>query len=59
MPATVTVPGKLEVTAPARRRSEGDATGFVVLTRGADVRRIPFWFRVETPQRSRSEPAPR
>ncbi|HKI91838.1 MAG TPA: S8 family serine peptidase [Gaiellaceae bacterium] len=27
----------------------GAATGFVELTRGTDVRRIPFWFRVETP----------
>jgi subtilisin family serine protease len=30
----------------------GDGTGFVVLTRGADVRRIPFWFHVEVPQLS-------
>ena len=30
--------------------AEGDATGFVELTRGTDVRRIPFWFRVEIPQ---------
>ena len=29
---------------------EGDATGFVELTRGTDVRRVPFWFHVETPQ---------
>ena len=28
---------------------EGDVTGFVRLTRGADVRRIPFWFRVARP----------
>ena len=25
-------------------------TGFVVLTRGADVRRIPFWFAVDRPK---------
>ncbi|MGH3049586.1 MAG: S8 family serine peptidase, partial [Gaiellaceae bacterium] len=30
--------------------AEGDATGFVVLTRGSDVRRVPFWFHVEIPQ---------
>ncbi|HEU5244742.1 MAG TPA: S8 family serine peptidase [Gaiellaceae bacterium] len=28
----------------------GDATGFVVLTRGADVRRVAFWFHVEVPR---------
>jgi hypothetical protein len=30
--------------------AEGDATGFVVLTRGTDVRRVPYWFRVEAPK---------
>ena len=30
--------------------AEGEATGFVLLTRGTDVRRVPFWFRVEAPQ---------
>ena len=28
---------------------EGDGTGFVTLTRGSDVRRIPYWFHVEKP----------
>jgi subtilisin family serine protease len=28
----------------------GDGTGFVVLTRGTDVRRIAFWFHVEVPK---------
>jgi subtilisin family serine protease len=28
----------------------GDGTGFVVLTRGGDVRRIAFWFHVEVPK---------
>ncbi|MGH3055431.1 MAG: hypothetical protein ACRDL7_10690, partial [Gaiellaceae bacterium] len=28
----------------------GDGTGFVVLTRGGDARRIAFWFHVEVPQ---------
>jgi subtilisin family serine protease len=45
VPATVTVPGSL--AAEARPGSEpGDVTGFIVLTRGTDVRRIPFWFAV-------------
>jgi subtilisin family serine protease len=29
---------------------DGDGTGFVLLTRGSDVRRIPFWFHVEVPR---------
>ena len=28
----------------------GDGTGYVVLTRGADARRIAFWFHVEIPR---------
>ncbi len=28
----------------------GDGTGYVVLTRGADVRRVAFWFHVEIPR---------
>jgi subtilisin family serine protease len=32
------------------RAAAGDATGFVVLTRGADVRRVAFWFHVEVPR---------
>jgi subtilisin family serine protease len=30
--------------------AEGDATGFVVLTSGTDVRRVPYWLHVEVPQ---------
>jgi len=30
--------------------TEGEATGFVVLTRGTDVRRVPYWFYVESPK---------
>jgi hypothetical protein len=45
VPATVTVPGSLPVTATPGAQA-GDVTGFVVLTRGTDVRRIPFWFAV-------------
>jgi subtilisin family serine protease len=37
----------LKVAADAK---EGDATGFVVLTRGTDTRRIPYWFHVEIPK---------
>jgi hypothetical protein len=49
VPATVTVPGTLPVTATAGTTT-GDVSGFVILTRGADVRRIPFWFDVSAPR---------
>jgi subtilisin family serine protease len=50
-PATISVPGRLDLTAAAAAdASEGDATGFVVLSRGADTRRIPYWLHVERPQ---------
>ena len=45
----LTVPGTLTVTVTAGQ-STGDVTGFVVLTRGADTRRIPFWLGVSAPQ---------
>jgi subtilisin family serine protease len=50
-PASVTVPGTLDVTATVTSaEAEGDIAGFVVLTRGADVRRIPYWLHVERPK---------
>ncbi|RDI75256.1 Subtilase family [Gaiella occulta] len=50
VPATVAAPGRLELSATvAGDGAEGDATGFVELTRGSDVRRIPYWFRVTRP----------
>jgi len=46
-----TVPGPLVITATASPgAAEGTHTGFVVLQRGADRRRIPFWFRVAAPK---------
>jgi hypothetical protein len=51
VPPTVTVPGRLDLTAAASASApEADVTGFVVLTFGATTRRIPFWFRVESPK---------
>jgi subtilisin family serine protease len=47
--ATVTVPGTLSVTATGAA-APGDSSGFVVLTRGADTRRIPFWFQTSAPK---------
>jgi subtilisin family serine protease len=34
----------------SRTARAGDGTGFVVLTRGNDVRRVAFWFHVEVPR---------
>jgi subtilisin family serine protease len=45
--AGATLPIRLEVSRKARA---GDASGFVVLTRGGDVRRVAFWFHVEVPR---------
>jgi hypothetical protein len=50
VPPSVTVPGSLTVKAQTTGAAAGDVTGFVVLSRGADVRRIPFWFTVSAPQ---------
>jgi subtilisin family serine protease len=38
---------RLSVSRAARA---GDGTGFVVLTRGSEVRRVAFWFHVEVPR---------
>jgi subtilisin family serine protease len=50
-PASVSVPGTLVVKAaiPAKAR-QSDGTGFLVLTHGTDVRRIPYWLYVERPK---------
>ena len=43
-------PGTLQLLpVVADNAAEGDVTGFVRLARGTDVRRIPFWLRVERP----------
>ncbi|HEU5216490.1 MAG TPA: S8 family serine peptidase [Gaiellaceae bacterium] len=45
--AGATLPLRLTVSKTA---TAGDGTGFVVLTRGSDVRRVAFWFHVEVPR---------
>jgi len=45
-----TVEVDLSVSPTAPPATTGDGTGFVVLTRGTDVRRVPYWFRVESPK---------
>jgi subtilisin family serine protease len=57
VPPAMTVPGDLVVTASAATSApEADVTGFVLLALGTTVRRIPFWFRVESPKLA-TEPA--
>jgi subtilisin family serine protease len=54
VPASVEVPGELTVTLAAQTSApDKKLTGFVVLTRGAERRRIPYWLRVTTPALAR------
>jgi subtilisin family serine protease len=45
LPPTVTVPGPLPVTVTTTKVPDAEVTGYVVLSRGAEKRRIPYWFR--------------
>ena len=59
VPPTVTVPGGLDLGAViASTAAEGDLTGSVRLTRGTDIRRIPFWLRVTRPALAASTAVP-
>ena len=50
LPASVEVPGELSFTlVTSRSAKQGEVSGFAVLRRGADERRIPFWGRVSVP----------
>ena len=45
------VPGKLTFGVDVRaRRAPATGSGFVVLTRGGETRRFPYWFRVSVPR---------
>jgi subtilisin family serine protease len=51
VPATVNVPGKLTLSVNvARSALAGEGSGFVLLTRGGETRRFPYWFRVSVPR---------
>lgn len=58
VPSAVTVPGTLRVVAATRGRSDRDVSGFIVLTHGSDRRRIPYWFRAESPRLARDPALP-
>ena len=48
---TVVAGGSLSIRLTVTRTAKaGDGTGFVVLTRGTDARRVAFWFHVEVPK---------
>jgi subtilisin family serine protease len=50
-PTQVSVPGTLALSARARPgAAEGETTGFVVLSRAGQTRRVPFWLRVTAPR---------
>ena len=49
VPPTVAVPGALPVTVMTSGATQAEVSGFVVLARGAERRRIPYWFRVASP----------
>ena len=55
-PATVAVPGKLDVTVQTTQVADAEATGYVVLTRGTERLRIPYWFGTGTPALSAAKP---
>ena len=51
VPASVSAPGTLSVTATVGADApDSDFSGFIVLTRDLDVRRIPFWLHVSRPE---------
>ena len=49
VPPTVTVPGTLPVSVTTTSAPEAELSGHLVLTRGSERRRIPYWFRTGVP----------
>jgi subtilisin family serine protease len=49
-PRAVTVPGELRIAFADIARTGAEEAGYAVLQRGDQIRRIPYWFRVTTPQ---------
>jgi hypothetical protein len=59
VPTNVSVPGQLTVTVAASPgATQADHTGFILLTRGVDRRRIPYWFRVAAPALGSAQTTP-
>jgi subtilisin family serine protease len=53
-PRSVTVPGDLRIRFSDVARTGFEQASYIELRRGSDVRRIPYWFRVETPRLPRA-----
>jgi subtilisin family serine protease len=49
VPPTITVPAALPVQVTTSGAAEAEVSGFVVLSRGAERRRIAYWFRIASP----------
>jgi subtilisin family serine protease len=59
VPAAATAPGTLPVTVAARPGArQRELTGYIVLSRGAERRRIPYWLRVSAPSLARKTARP-
>lgn len=57
LPQTVSVPGPLAITAQVSEgATDADFSGFIRLTRGQDVRRVPFWLHVGNPALAGAKP---
>jgi hypothetical protein len=57
-PPSVTVPGPLPVTVTTTKAADTEATGYVVLTRGVEKRRIAYWFRTGAARLANAKTAP-
>ena len=55
VPPAVAVPGTLPVTVTTVGAPSAEVSGFVVLTRGAERRRVPYWLRVSAPALGRAK----
>ena len=55
VPPSATVPGTLPVTVTTSGAPSVELSGFVVLKRGADRRRVPYWLRVSAPALGRAK----
>ena len=49
-PRSVNVPGELRIAFAEVARTAAEQAGYIVLQRGDQVRRLPYWFRVATPR---------
>nr|MBA2373445.1 S8 family serine peptidase [Chloroflexota bacterium] len=56
--STVSVPGTLAISVTTTTAPEAELSGHIVLTRGSDRRRIPYWFRTGTPMLGNSPRTP-